>query len=85
MVLDEGHITNVAVLPDFRRKGIAVSLITSIFELSRAEGVTKYTLEVRASNETAISLYKRMNFEECGVRKKYYENNSEDAVIMWKT
>ena len=84
LILDEGHITNVAVHPLYRRKGIARELISTLMNDSREEGVDKYTLEVRASNKEAISLYKSMGFIICGMRKEYYEDNGEDAVIMWK-
>jgi len=85
LIHEEGHITNIAVHPDFRRQGIAKALISELFAMSEGCGVKTYTLEVRASSESAISLYKNMGFKKCGVRKKYYENNSEDAIIMWKT
>ena len=84
MIHDEGHITNVAVHPDFRRRGIAKALIFTLMKISEAAGVKVYTLEVRASDESAISLYKDLGFIESGIRKKYYEDNNEDAVIMWK-
>ena len=84
LIHDEGHITNIAVRPDFRRQGIAKVLISRLLELAEAAGVKAYTLEVRASSESAISLYKDMGFKEHGVRKNYYEDNSEDAMIMWK-
>ena len=84
-ILDEGHITNIAVHPDFRRKGIARTLISALLEETGSNGVKAYTLEVRASNESAIALYKGLGFKHCGVRKKYYDDNDEDAVIMWKT
>jgi len=84
LVAGEGHITNVAVHPDFRRMGIARALLSSLLESSEREGVSAYTLEVRASNEEAVSLYKSLDFKEHGVRKKYYDDNSEDALIMWR-
>jgi len=84
LVTDEGHITNVAVHPDFRRKGVAKGLVSSLIEASSREGVCSYTLEVRISNKEAISLYKSLDFRECGVRREYYEDNSEDALIMWR-
>ena len=83
-IIDEGHITNVAVHPDFRRRGIARTLISTLLTASEAEGVSAYTLEVRASNEIAISLYSSLGFQAEGVRRKYYEDDSEDAIIMWK-
>jgi len=85
MIQDEGHITNIAVHPDFRRQGIAKAMIFTLIEISEAAGVKFYTLEVRASSESAISLYQGMGFKACGVRKGYYEDNNEDAIIMWKT
>ena len=84
IIYDEGHITNVAVHPDFRRRGIATALISELIEVSESAGAGAFTLEVRASNESAIFLYKSLGFEECGVRKEYYEDNSENAIIMWK-
>jgi len=84
IILDEGHITNVAVHPDYRRKGIAKALISSLIESSKAEGARLYTLEVRASNIAAISLYKSLDFKISGIRKEYYEDNNEDAIIMWR-
>ena len=84
LVLDEGHITNIAVREGYRRKGIGRALISSLVKAAGEEGVTKFTLEVRASNIEAISLYSEMGFEIKGARKKYYDDNSEDAVIMWK-
>ena len=82
LITDKGYITSVAVHPEFRRKGIAKELVSSLMEMSYGEGVKTYTLEVRISNKEAISLYKRLNFKECGIRRKYYEDNSEDAIIM---
>lgn len=84
-IVDEGHITNVAVHPDFRRKGIGEALITVLLSHTRENGILSHTLEVRASNEAAISLYSKFGFEPAGLRKKYYEDNGEDAIIMWRT
>jgi len=83
-IVCEGHITNVAVKPEFRRKGIASALIKALLDHTTEEGIVSYTLEVRVSNLSAISLYKKFAFQECGVRKAYYEDNNEDALIMWK-
>ena len=83
-ILDEGHITNIAVHPDFRRRGIAKALISVLLEATENAGVKAYTLEVRASNESAIALYECFGFTKSGLRKKYYDDNDEDAVIMWK-
>lgn len=78
-ILGEGHITNVAVRPDARRRHIADALIDA---LSQAFKVA--TLEVRSSNEAAIALYEKHGFEKVGLRKGYYDNNGEDAIIMWR-
>ena len=81
-IFDEGHITNVAVAPGFRRKHIAKAMLSVFIEEGIKEGLRAFTLEVRASNEPAISLYRGFGFEEAGVRKNYYEGK-EDALIMW--
>lgn len=79
----EGHITNVAVSKSHRRKGIAKALISHFIDIAREENLEFMTLEVRASNEPAIALYKSFGFIEVGIRKKYYEN-SEDAYLLTK-
>jgi len=83
-IVDEGHITNVAVHPDFRRKGIGEALISVLLNHTIEKGIRSHTLEVRASNDPAISLYKKFGFEPAGLRKNYYEDNGEDAIIMWR-
>lgn len=82
-ILDEGHITNVAVHPDFRRKGYARILIQELILKTKQQGVSALTLEVRVSNIPAISLYKSFGFTSYGIRKNYYSDNNEDANIMW--
>ena len=79
IVIDEGHIMNVAVLSEYRGKGVAASLIRTMMSYT---GLDRYTLEVRASNRTAILLYKRLGFYIAGRRTNYYGN--EDALIMWR-
>ena len=83
-ILDEGHITNVAVREEWRGRGIAEWLIQELLARAREGGQTRFTLEVRPSNEPAIALYKKMGFTEAGRRKYYYEDNGEDALILWK-
>ncbi len=83
-ILDEGHITNVAVRPEFRGKKIGSALIAVMIEIGTQLGITRYTLEVRSSNEPAKALYRNFDFKEAGLRKGYYEDNGEDAVIMWR-
>jgi len=83
-ILNEGHITNVAVHPDFRQSGIGEKLVSELIEESKMHGTERFTLEVRISNDAAISLYTKLHFEPAGIRKKYYEDNGEDALIMWR-
>jgi len=82
-IFDEGHITNVAVHPDYRGQGIGKSLISELLYLCENEGINSLTLEVRKSNIVAQNLYKRFGFVEEGIRKGYYSDNNEDAIIMW--
>lgn len=82
-IIDEAHITNVAVHPSHRRLGVGAGLLDAMLADARALGITAATLEVREDNYEAISLYERFGFRREGVRKKYYENGSKDALIMW--
>lgn len=82
-IQDEGHITNVAVHPYYRRKHLGSILVGTLIDETRKEGLVRFTLEVRASNRAAISLYETFGFESAGIRKGYYEDNNEDAMIMW--
>ena len=84
LVVDEGHITNVAVHPDWRRKHIAEAIIATLIDVTESHGVMAHTLEVRASNTPAQKLYEKFGFKPMGVRKGYYEDNNEDAIIMWR-
>jgi ribosomal-protein-alanine N-acetyltransferase len=78
------HIMNVAVAPERRRAGIATELLATLFaRVDEAE--PRFTLEVRASNAGAIALYERHGFRGAGLRRRYYQDNGEDAVIMWRT
>lgn len=81
---DEGHITNVAVKPGYRHRHIGQGIIGVMVDFTTKEGMLHHTLEVRRSNEAAINLYKKFGFEVEGVRKEYYANNKEDALIMWR-
>ena len=83
-IVDEGHITNVAVSPDYRRMQIGSALLKTMLEITAEEGIVRHTLEVRTGNEAAIGLYEKFGFETAGVRKGYYEDNGEDALIMWR-
>jgi ribosomal-protein-alanine N-acetyltransferase len=75
---------NVAVDPDRRRHGIATALLTALLR-EVAGRDSQVTLEVRRSNTGAIALYERFGFRSAGVRRRYYQDNGEDAVIMWRT
>ena len=81
-ILDEGHIANVAVHPDFRGQGLGRLLVEYLMTACRALGGRAMTLEVRQSNAAALGLYRKLSFEEAGVRPRYY-NNGESAIIMW--
>ena len=84
MIVDEGYITNIAVMPNNRGRGIAGSLLGGLFEAAAKRGLRFIGLEVRESNETARKLYTKHGFTEVGVRKDYYKQPKEDAVLMNK-
>ena len=85
-VLGESDMMNVAVHPDYRRRGIAEELILALVEAVKAEMDSHcLTLEVRASNDPAIALYRKLDFEQIGLRRNYYRNPKEDALILRKT
>lgn len=84
IVLDEGHITNIAVHPDYRGRKIGEKLVEALLETAKESNASRATLEVRASNNAALKLYKKLGFKEGGRRKGYYDENKEDAIIMWK-
>ena len=82
-VVDEAHVTTVAVDPDWQRQGIAAKLMLSLHNLAIDRGVTAMTLEVRVSNVAAIGLYRRFGYAPAGVRKNYYSDEGEDGLVMW--
>jgi ribosomal-protein-alanine N-acetyltransferase len=82
--VDAWHVMNLAVAPKHRRKRIASGLLERLFELTGAEGRRGYTLEVRVSNDVAIKLYEQAGFKARGIRRGYYTDNREDALIMWR-
>ncbi len=82
--VDAWHVMNVAVDPELRRRGVASALLERLFELTHDDERRGYTLEVRVSNEGAIRLYERLGFEARGIRRGYYTDNREDALIMWR-
>jgi [ribosomal protein S18]-alanine N-acetyltransferase len=82
--VDAWHVMNVAVAPEYRGRGIATNLLERLFELTAGDGRRGYTLEVRVSNSSAIRLYEKLGFKARGIRRGYYTDNREDALIMWK-
>ncbi|NLW02898.1 MAG: ribosomal protein S18-alanine N-acetyltransferase [Clostridiaceae bacterium] len=82
-IADEGHITNLAVRPGFRRRGFARQLLQDLIDYARKNHIGSLTLEVRVSNLPAIRLYESFGFRVEGRRKNYYADNNEDALIMW--
>jgi ribosomal-protein-alanine N-acetyltransferase len=83
-ILDELHINNIAVLPPFRRLGVATALLTYVLSEGVALGARRATLEVRRSNDTARLLYERFGFTVAGVRRDYYTKPVEDALVLWR-
>ena len=83
-VVDEGYITNVAVYPQYRRMGVAAALLNKVFDFAKEKGLSFVSLEVRASNTQAVSLYQKTGFKEEGRRKDFYRLPREDALIMTK-
>ncbi len=79
---DEIHILNLAIRPDMRGKGMAKLLLKKLIEMAKEKDISNIWLEVRISNNRAISLYKSIGFEKVGIRKGYYSDTHEDAIIM---
>jgi ribosomal-protein-alanine N-acetyltransferase len=84
IILDEAHITNIAVHPEFRSCGTASLILENLINICKLESAISMTLEVRNSNIPARNLYEKYGFVTEGIRKNYYEDNKEDALIMWK-
>ncbi len=82
-VIDEAHITTLAVAESERKQGYGRQIVNALLEEAQERGMTCATLEVRASNSPAIHLYESLGFTVVGTRKKYYPNNKEDALVMW--
>lgn len=83
IVIDEAHITNVAVLPDYRGKKLGEAIMRKLISVARRMGARSMTLEVRVTNHIAQSLYRKLGFQNGGIRKNYYSDNQEDALVMW--
>ena len=82
-ILGEAHITNIAIHPEYRGRGRGRQLIEALIKMAAQENIFDITLEVRISNTSAINLYKSLGFEAVGIRKEFYYDNKEDALIMW--
>lgn len=85
LILNEGHITNIAVKKEYRGLGIGNRIVESLIYYCASKNIQSMTLEVRKSNIVAQNLYKKYGFVESGVRPRYYSDNNEDALIMWRT
>ncbi|MCD5325938.1 ribosomal protein S18-alanine N-acetyltransferase [Pontibacillus sp. HN14] len=83
VIIDEAHITNIAILPEYRGKKLGESLFQVVMEKARLVGAMQLSLEVRVSNIVAQRLYRKFGLVPGGIRKNYYTDNQEDAVVMW--
>ncbi|GER67771.1 ribosomal-protein-alanine acetyltransferase [Weizmannia acidilactici] len=83
VIVDEAHVTNLAVLPEYRGRKLGEALLRNVMEYARLNNAKTLSLEVRVSNDIARSLYKKLGFREGGIRKGYYTDNYEDAIVMW--
>lgn len=83
VIIDEAHITNIAVSPLYRRRGVGEHILREMILRARSRGATRMTLEVRVSNYVAQRLYKRLGFAAQGIRRGYYTDTHEDAIVMW--
>ena len=84
IILDEAHITNIAVASEYRKLGVGSLVLEALINTAEKAGAVAMTLEVRASNEAAKKLYAKYNFTKEGLRKGYYQDNNEDCIIMWR-
>jgi ribosomal-protein-alanine N-acetyltransferase len=83
IVVDEAHVTNIALLPEVRGMGLGEALLRKIMDLARSFHAKAMTLEVRVTNHIAQNLYGKLGFQKGGIRKNYYVDNHEDALVMW--
>ena len=83
LMVDEAHITTIAMHPSYRRLGLGEYMLVSLIDIAYSIGAKWVTLEVRVTNYTAQNLYRKYGFHEAGVRHRYYSDNTEDALIMW--
>jgi ribosomal-protein-alanine N-acetyltransferase len=83
IVIDEAHVTNVAILPEFRGRNLGEAILRKMMSVAREMGAKTMTLEVRVTNHVAQSLYRKLGFQNGGIRKNYYSDNQEDGLVMW--
>jgi ribosomal-protein-alanine N-acetyltransferase len=83
VVIDEAHVTNIAILPEYRGRKFGEALMQNLFDVARTMGAKSMTLEVRVTNYVAQSMYRKFGFQKGGLRKNYYTDNQEDALVMW--
>ncbi len=82
-IMNQGHISNVAVVKEYHHKGIAYGMLIELINMGRQRDIDAFTLEVRIGNEKAINLYKKLGFRNSGIRPNFYAYPREDALIMW--
>ena len=83
LIVDEAHVTNVAILPEYRGQKLGVKLMSALIEHAKERGALCMTFQVRASNEVALGLYAKFGFVSRGIRRNYYSDTQEDALVMW--
>ena len=83
LVVDECHVTNIAIHPDERGKKLGERLMRAAIDAAKEHGAVLMTLEARVSNHVARNLYQKLGFQNGGIRKRYYSDNQEDAIVMW--
>lgn len=83
VVVDDAHITNIAVDPEWRRQGIGERMMSEAMVFAKKRGAQRLSLEVRVSNTAAQALYRKYGLQDGGIRKRYYTDNQEDALVMW--
>lgn len=83
-ILEEAHITLLAVHPDYRRLGLGQAMLLTLLQAAHRRQLERATLEVRVSNQAAIALYEKFGFQTAGTRKRYYQDTGEDALVLWQ-
>jgi ribosomal-protein-alanine N-acetyltransferase len=83
-ILEEAHITLLGIVPEYQRQGLGQALLYALLRSAHQRGLERATLEVRISNQSALTLYQKFGFREAGRRKRYYQNTGEDALVLWR-